>query len=135
MSYSACSPSRMASPHRSCRISMWPTKRVTGSALVLPAGPALVCAVDRRASLAPRTLQPVRLDSSAAKMLGDARIGMLAIHGERLPLVNPAAFHYSAGSIWLTTSRHAVKLALARRDPRAAFMVDAGGWGLLLCCL
>jgi hypothetical protein len=74
----------------------------------------------------------VKLDSNAERMLGDARIGMLAIHGERLPLVNPAAFHYSAGSIWLTTSRHAVKLALARRDPRAAFMVDAGGWGLLL---
>jgi hypothetical protein len=74
----------------------------------------------------------VKLDANAVQLLGEARIGMLAVHGERLPLVNPAAFHYGSGSIWLTTSRNAVKVALARRDPRAAFMVDAGGWGLLL---
>src|SRR2546430_1685397 len=47
---------------------------------------------------------------------------MLAIGG-RLPLVNPAAFHYGGGSIWMTTSRNAAKLRLARRDPRAAFLV------------
>jgi hypothetical protein len=47
---------------------------------------------------------------------------MLAITG-RLPLVNPAAFHFGGGSLWMTTSRHAAKLTLARRDPRAAFLV------------
>jgi len=50
----------------------------------------------------------------------------------RPPLVNPAAFNYSAGSIWITTSRFAAKLQLARRDPRAAFLVDARGESLLL---
>lgn len=47
---------------------------------------------------------------------------MLAIGG-RLPLVNPAAFHFGGGTVWMTTSRHAAKLTLARRDPRAAFLV------------
>ena len=49
---------------------------------------------------------------------------MLAISG-RLPLVSPAAFHYGGGALWMTTSRHAAKLTLARRDPRAAFLVTA----------
>jgi hypothetical protein len=50
----------------------------------------------------------------------------------RPPLVNPAAFNYAAGSIWMTTSRFAAKLQLARNDPRAAFLVDARGESLLL---
>lgn len=74
----------------------------------------------------------VKLEPDAERLLKKSRIGMLAVHGERLPLVNPAAFHYGSGSIWITTSRHAAKLALTRRDPRIAFMVDSGGWGLLL---
>jgi hypothetical protein len=60
---------------------------------------------------------------------------MLAIGG-RLPLVNPAAFHFGGGALWMTTSRHAAKLTLARRDPRAAFLVTpearSGGHGVLL---
>jgi hypothetical protein len=65
------------------------------------------------------------LDHSQRELLADARIGMLAIGG-RLPLVNPAAFHFGGGSLWMTTSRHAAKLTLARRDPRAAFLVTPG---------
>jgi hypothetical protein len=64
----------------------------------------------------------VRLDPAQRELLSSARIGMLAIGG-RLPLVNPAAFHFGGGALWMTTSRHAAKLTLARRDPRAAFLV------------
>lgn len=60
---------------------------------------------------------------------------MLAVRG-RLPLVTPAAFHFGGEALWMTTSRHAVKLVLARRDPRAAFLVTPqprrGGRGVLL---
>src|SRR5205807_7787010 len=49
---------------------------------------------------------------------------MLALAAGRLPLVNPAAFRFGGGAVWMTTSRHAVKLALARRDPHAAFLVE-----------
>ncbi len=64
----------------------------------------------------------MRLDPEQRELLSAARIGMLAIGG-RLPLVNPAAFHFGGSALWMTTSRHAAKLALARRDPRAAFLV------------
>jgi hypothetical protein len=64
----------------------------------------------------------MRLDSEQRALLSAARIGMLAI-GARPPLVNPAAFHFGSGALWMTTSRHAAKLTLARRDPRAAFLV------------
>ena len=57
---------------------------------------------------------------------------MLALRGDRLPLVNPAAFHYGGGSLWITTSRHAAKIALARRDPRGAFFADGATRSLLL---
>src|SRR5256714_10994199 len=65
----------------------------------------------------------MRLDSEQHELLSTARIGMLAIGG-RLPLVSPAAFHFGGGALWMTTSRHAAKLTLARRDPRAAFLVS-----------
>jgi hypothetical protein len=64
----------------------------------------------------------VRLDSEHRELLSGARIGMLAISAH-LPLVSPAAFHFGGGALWMTTSRHAAKLTLARRDPRAAFLV------------
>lgn len=77
----------------------------------------------------------MRLDPAQRELLSAARIGMLAIGG-RLPLVSPAAFHFGGGALWMTTSRHAAKLTLARRDPRAAFLVtpDArrGAHGVLL---
>jgi hypothetical protein len=66
------------------------------------------------------------------RRLGQARIGMLALSGGRYPLVNPAAFHYSSGCIWITTSRSALKVARARREPRAAFAVGSGRGGSLL---
>src|SRR5439155_409334 len=77
---------------------------------------------------------PDRPGGRSRDRLGSARIGMLAFSAGagRPPLVNPAAFNYSAGSIWITTSRFAAKLQLARRDPRAAFLVDARGESLLL---
>jgi hypothetical protein len=57
---------------------------------------------------------------------------MLALRAGRLPLVNPAAFHFASGSLWMTTSRYAAKVTSAKRDPRAAFLVDAGSQALLL---
>ena len=69
------------------------------------------------------------LDSSSRRLLGEARIGILAVNTGRrsTPLVNPAVFELAGDSLWMTTSRHAAKVTLARRDPRAAFMVDSGG--------
>jgi hypothetical protein len=72
------------------------------------------------------------LNADAVAVLGHTPIGMLALRAGRLPLVNPAAFHYAAGSLWMTTSRYAVKVVSAKRDPRAAFLVDAGTRALLL---
>src|ERR1700682_3119845 len=74
----------------------------------------------------------MRLTSDAHAILGQARIGMLALRAGRLPLVNPAVFSFAAGSLWLTTSRFAAKTMLARRDPRAGFLVDGGSQALLL---
>jgi len=65
-------------------------------------------------------------------VLGRARLGMLAVNTGRWPLVNPAAFHFASGSLWMTTSRYAAKVSLARRDPRAAFLADGGSVCLLL---
>jgi hypothetical protein len=64
------------------------------------------------------------LDGEARALLARARIGMLALNATRLPLLTPAAFHFAGSALWMTTSRHAVKVALARRDPRAAFLVE-----------
>jgi hypothetical protein len=64
------------------------------------------------------------LDREARQLLGRARIGMLALNATRLPLLTPVAFHFAGSALWMTTSRHAVKVALARRDPRAAFLVE-----------
>jgi len=64
------------------------------------------------------------LDGESRALLARARIGMLAMNATRLPLVTPAAFHYAGTALWMTTSRHAVKVALARRDPRAGFLVE-----------
>jgi hypothetical protein len=76
----------------------------------------------------------VQLDRRSRELLATARIGMLAFSAGagRAPLVNPAAFYYSGGSVWITTSRYATKLHMTRRDPRAAFLVDARGNSLLL---
>lgn len=74
----------------------------------------------------------VKLTREAADMLGRASIGMLALRSGRLPLVNPAVFSYSGGSVWMTTSRYAAKTIIARKDPRAAFLVDGGTKAVLL---
>ena len=74
----------------------------------------------------------MRLNREATDVLGNARIGMLALRSGGTPLINPAAFHYGSGSLWMTTSRFAVKTVLARRDPRAAFFVDGGSRAVLL---
>src|SRR5581483_6960159 len=76
--------------------------------------------------------QPMRLDSASLAVLRSARIGMLSLAGARDPLVNPAAFFYGSDAVWMTTSRYAVKLLLARKDPRAAFLVQDGGHSILL---
>jgi hypothetical protein len=57
---------------------------------------------------------------------------MLALNGGHFPLVNPAAFHYGGDSIWLTTSRHALKVALVRKRPLSSFLVDGGDQCVLL---
>jgi len=74
----------------------------------------------------------VKLTREASDILGRASIGMLALRSGRLPLVNPAVFSYAGGSVWMTTSRYAAKTVMARRDPRAAFLVDAGTEAVLL---
>lgn len=74
----------------------------------------------------------MRLTSDARAILGQASIGMLALRAGRLPLVNPAVFSFASGSLWMTTSRFAAKTMLARRDPRAAFLVDGGSRAVLL---
>jgi hypothetical protein len=74
----------------------------------------------------------MRLTSDARAVLGHSPIGMLALRAGRLPLVNPAVFSFAAGSLWMTTSRYAAKTMLARRDPRAAFLVDGGSRAVLL---
>src|SRR5207245_10594980 len=74
----------------------------------------------------------VRFSREAQQILGRARIGMLALRAARLPLVNPAAYSFAAGSLWMTTSRYAAKDLLARRAPRAAFFVDVGDQGVVV---
>lgn len=74
----------------------------------------------------------VRLTSEASAILGRTSIGMLALRSGRLPLVNPAVFSSAGGSIWMTTSRYAAKTIIAKRDPRAAFLVDGGGDAVLM---
>jgi hypothetical protein len=74
----------------------------------------------------------MRLTSEARDLLGRSPIGMLALRAGRFPLVNPAVFSFAAGSLWLTTSRFAAKTMLARRDPRAAFLVDSASRAVLL---
>ncbi|HZQ49015.1 MAG TPA: hypothetical protein VFB69_01780 [Candidatus Dormibacteraeota bacterium] len=74
----------------------------------------------------------MELNREATGILGSARIGMLALRSGHGPLINPAAFHYASGSVWMTTSRFAVKTVIARRDPRAAFFVDGGARAVLV---
>src|SRR6266851_7816267 len=74
----------------------------------------------------------MKLTKSATEILGRASIGMLALRSGRLPLVNPAVFSFAGGSLWMTTSRYAAKTIMAKRDPRAAFLVDGGSEAVLL---
>lgn len=78
----------------------------------------------------------VKLTGAANQILGRTSIGMLALRSGRLargtPLVNPAVFSSAGGSLWMTTSRYAAKTIIARRDPRAAFLVDGGDSAVLL---
>src|SRR5712664_3772908 len=74
----------------------------------------------------------MQLTKEAGAILGKASIGMLALRSGRLPLVNPAVFSFAGGSLWMTTSRYAAKTIIAKRDPRAAFLVDGGEKAVLL---
>jgi hypothetical protein len=74
----------------------------------------------------------VRFSREAQGILGRAQIGMLALRAARLPLVNPAAYSFAAGSLWMTTSRYAAKNVMAKRDPRSAFFVDGGSKAVLI---
>lgn len=74
----------------------------------------------------------MRLDSESRQLLGAARIGMLALGTGTTPVVNPAAFVHSGDSVWMTTSRFAAKLGMARRDPRASFLVVRGERSVLI---
>ncbi len=74
----------------------------------------------------------MNLTRAASEILGSTSIGMLALRSGRLPLVNPAVFSFAGGSLWMTTSRYAAKTIIARRDPRAAFLVDSGSRAVLL---
>jgi hypothetical protein len=74
----------------------------------------------------------MRLDQGSRHLLGGSRIGMLALATPGYPVVNPAAFAFAGDSIWMTTSRYAAKLGMARRDPRASFLVMRGERSVLL---
>ena len=74
----------------------------------------------------------MKLNRDASAILGRSSIGMLALRSGRLPLVNPAVFSFAQGSLWMTTSRYAAKTIIAKRDPRAAFLVDGGDRAVLL---
>ena len=74
----------------------------------------------------------MKLTREAGAILGRASIGMLALRAGRTPLVNPAVFSFASGAVWMTTSRYAAKTVLARRDPRAAFLVDGGTKAVLM---
>ncbi len=78
----------------------------------------------------------MHLKPEAATIITRSSIGMLALRTGRAtqaaPLVNPAVFSYAGGSVWMTTSRYAAKTIMARRDPRAAFLVDSGSSAVLL---
>src|SRR5947209_11859781 len=74
----------------------------------------------------------MKLTREASAILGRASIGMLALRSGRLPLVNPAVYSFASGSLWMTTSRYAAKTIIAKRDPRAAFLVDGGAQAVLL---
>ena len=74
----------------------------------------------------------MQLTRDASEILRRTSIGMLALRSGRLPLVNPAVFSFARGSLWMTTSRYAAKTIMARRDPRAAFLVDGGTRAVLL---
>src|SRR2546430_17000073 len=76
-------------------------------------------------TVAPRVGR-VRLSKDATAVLGSARIGMLALRSGRMPIVNPAAFHFGAGSLWVTTFRVAVKILLARRVPPSPILLAGG---------
>ena len=74
----------------------------------------------------------MKLTKEANDILGRTTIGMLALRSGRLPLVNPAVFSFAGGSVWMTTSRYAAKTMIAKRDPRAAFLVDGDSKAVLL---
>lgn len=74
----------------------------------------------------------MKLTKEASEILGRTTIGMLALRSGRLPLVNPAVFSFAGGSVWMTTSRYAAKTMIAKRDPRAAFLVDGDQKAVLL---
>ena len=74
----------------------------------------------------------MKLTREASAILGRTSIGMLALRPGRLPLVNPAVFSFARGSLWMTTSRYAAKTIVAKKDPRAAFLVDGGARAVLL---
>src|SRR2546430_15657206 len=74
----------------------------------------------------------MKVTGEASAILGRASIGMLALRSGRLPLVNPAVYSYAIGSLWMTTSRFAAKTIIAKRDPRAAFLVDGGSQAVLV---
>src|SRR2546429_8432355 len=74
----------------------------------------------------------MKLTREASAILAGASIGMLALPSGRLPLVNPAVYSFANGSVWMTTSRYAAKTIIAKRDPRAAFLVDGGAKAVLV---
>src|SRR4030088_522545 len=78
----------------------------------------------------------MQLTREASAILGQTSIGMLALRLGRksggAPLVNPSVFNLASGSLWMTTSRYAAKTIIAKRDPRAAFLVDGGTRAVLL---
>jgi len=108
------------------RIAYEPPASVIGTAIARRIDPMvrarLQHALERIRDLLERKVSPMQLTREASAIVSKASIGMLALRSGRLPLVNPAVFSFAGGSLWMTTSRYAAKTAIAKRDPRAAFL-------------
>ncbi|HVB76579.1 MAG TPA: pyridoxamine 5'-phosphate oxidase family protein [Candidatus Nitrosotalea sp.] len=74
----------------------------------------------------------MRLDSRHDRSKLASPVGLLALEGRSHPVVGPAAFAEHDGVIYMTTSRHAAKVRLLRRRPRAAFALTWPDLALVL---
>ncbi len=87
-----------------------------------------------RAAAGATTRSPRRSCASRCESAGEAgrvlhrgTLVYVAIGTARGPLVTPVLYGLTGDSVWFLTNRHALKAKVLRRDPRAAWVVPAGG--------